>query len=123
AIGDAPYPLTLGGHGFYWFALGQAPRREAVARTRAYEPPAIECASLRSLCAGDDRAALEEILPGFFRSRHWFRGRARAVAQTTVIEALPIPDGRDGGNPDPALCLALVLVEYGEGEPETYGLP
>ena len=32
-VGDAPYPLTLAGHGFYWFSL--SPKAAAEARAAA----------------------------------------------------------------------------------------
>jgi maltose alpha-D-glucosyltransferase/alpha-amylase len=116
-VGDAPYPLTLGGHGFYWFSLDAPPPSEARAMRAAYEPPSIECASMRSLAAGEERGVLEELLPAFFRARHWFRGRGRAISQTTVIESVPMGEG------DRPVMLLIALVEYTEGEPERYLVP
>jgi maltose alpha-D-glucosyltransferase/alpha-amylase len=110
-----PYVVTLGGHAFYWFAL-EAP--EDPQRLRAsYVPPLIDGSSFEALAGGFERSFLEEVLPSFVRSRRWFRGRERLITQAHVAEAIPIGEG------DGAMMLALVAIEYAEGEPETYAVP
>ncbi len=64
--------------------------------------------------AGAAREALEAVLPRFMLPRRWFGSKARTIRGVHVFEAIPILA---------AAYLALVRVEYVEGEPETYVLP
>ncbi len=114
-VTKAPYTITLGGYAFYWLAL-EAP--EDPERLRAsYLPPAIDGSSFGALAGGFERGFLEDVLPAFVRSRRWFRGRARMITQAQVTESISIGEG------DTAMVLALVTIDYAEGEPETYAVP
>jgi maltose alpha-D-glucosyltransferase / alpha-amylase len=116
-VTDKAYSLTLGSYAFYWMALDRPPENEAQARLEGYAPPSIEGSSLLSLTAGDERAALEEVLPAFLQSRSWFRGGPRRIASARVN------DGAAIGVDDGALVATLVTVDFSTGEPETYVLP
>ncbi len=113
-IGDQPYILTLGGYGFLWFLL--QPR--AVARTSAAPAsvPLVEGASLESLLLGRMPKALENALLGWLRERRWFRGKARKIKATRVVEHVPLSTG------DPRLELAILQVDYDGGASERYVL-
>jgi maltose alpha-D-glucosyltransferase/alpha-amylase len=117
AVGEHPYMLTLGGHAFYWFSLEHPEVDEEKARLSLPEPPQLECGGIRTLCSGDEREALELVLPAFLETRRWFRGRDRTIASARIIEAIPF------GTDERAPTVTLVRVEYTEGEPETYVLP
>ncbi|HET6337116.1 MAG TPA: maltose alpha-D-glucosyltransferase [Polyangiales bacterium] len=117
AVGELPYLLTLGGHSFYWYSLEQQPSHEKTARASLFEPPVIECGGLSALCSGSDRVLLEEILPEYLSSRSWFQGQHRTMQRVTLQDAIPLTDSRDG------LCVAMIRVEYTEGESETYVIP
>jgi maltose alpha-D-glucosyltransferase/alpha-amylase len=133
-IGDLPYLLTLGPHSFYWFALEPeprpAPRREGKrAGERDGEPelPALAIhdgweSCLDGRCKADFEALLAEILP----TRRWFGGKARTIRGVSVVESIPLDlvhpgEGEEHGEIDSRL--ALIAVEYTDGEPETYALP
>ena len=77
-IGELPYLLTLGGHGFYWFSL-EPPRRAEDERAgrRLRAARSLAAASAASLLRGRRQRALEEALPGFLRDPPLVR-RARA---------------------------------------------
>jgi maltose alpha-D-glucosyltransferase/alpha-amylase len=113
AVGDGPYPLSLGPHSLFWFALEPArDQREAGPRAPA------ELAVLRAGGRWDevlwDRRGLPSLLPRYLAARRWFGAKARTIQSTAVVDALPL---------SPAETLALVNVEYAEGEADTYLLP
>ena len=110
-IGDLPYFLTLGPHGFYWFSLELDP--EARRRTQA---------KLRVRRRWDellaDTAPLEAVLPGYIANRRWFVSKTRAITGVSVLDAVPV-----GNRTDPAGQLVIVRVELDQGSPEQYLLP
>jgi maltose alpha-D-glucosyltransferase / alpha-amylase len=116
-IGNAPYPLTLGPHGFLWLLLdpastmapsGRSASRATILRTRD---------SWENLVLGRDRAALEQILPRYLRTRPWFTERRRRILSASIVEALRVPNRTEHG------FIALVRVEYSERQPDIYVLP
>ena len=118
-IGDAPYFLTLGPHGFYWFSL-ESPDRETETATIPAETqaPILQVkGGPDSLFRKDLRGTLEKILPAYLRSRRWFGGKARRMKWARVLEAIPLANGASH------LHLLLVQAEYTEGDPELYSLP
>ncbi|HSL84865.1 MAG TPA: maltose alpha-D-glucosyltransferase [Thermoanaerobaculia bacterium] len=118
-IGELPYLLTLGPHGFYWFSLGEE------AGAAAAEPlPTLRAARRwQELVTGDAREELEAALPGILAARRWFGGKSRAVRGARVAAAAPIPDLPPDAAGGERAFLTLVEVEYFEEEPETYVLP
>ena len=117
AIGDLPYFITLGPHGFYWFKLENA----AAAKPRALEeapPAALEVTgSWEQILVRGGKSALERILPGYLNDCRWFGGKSRKIRAINLGEAIPVPV-----NSQDAQMVALD-VSYADGEPETYLLP
>ena len=114
-IGDLPYFITLGPHGFYWFKLEAA---QAAGTAEDGQAPAIEIAGVwDQLITGSGRAALEKILPRYLHNRRWFGGKARRIRSTKITEAIPIPVDSTKA------YFVMVEVGYVEGDPETYILP
>jgi len=118
-IGDLPYLLTLGPHTFYWFALERpgsasgAPDAEPGARPKVVPAPG----GWDALVA--DRAlALADALWTYVRGRRWFGGKGRAVRGVALQHAVPVAGPSAGAG-----YLALLRVDYVEGEPELYALP
>jgi maltose alpha-D-glucosyltransferase/alpha-amylase len=117
-IGELPYFLTLGPHSFYWFRLEPQTVEDDLAAAR--RPPAFEVAgSWQNVFAKTNRPALEDALPGFLRGARWFGGKARRIKSAEIAETIPV------GSEDSRLVgvIAIVGVEYAEGDPETYVLP
>ncbi|MGZ4682081.1 MAG: maltose alpha-D-glucosyltransferase [Acidimicrobiales bacterium] len=121
-IGEGGYNLTLGPYGFYWFSL-QAQHHDAQGHAPGPEDlPVISVAEdWRQLFRGRTRAraALTLAWPGFFRRNRWYAGRTRTIRHVEVIDTVPVAAGRGR----PAAFIALVQVEYADGEPETYVVP
>jgi len=116
AIGRAPYFLTLGPHGFYWFAL-QKPRRPR-ARGRAALPTLLADGPWQGLVEGKGRPALEAALPAYVAERRWFGGKTRPIKSVAIAESVRVPLGESDG------LLALLRITFvGGGEPDVYDLP
>jgi maltose alpha-D-glucosyltransferase/alpha-amylase len=113
AVGELPYLLTLGGHGFYWFALERPRGAEDDLRALTYEPPSLEAGGANNLLRGEDRVLLEQVLPGFLQTRRWFVGHERVLAAVQIREAVSMGE----------LTMLLVEVVYEDNVAETYMLP
>ncbi len=112
-IGELPYFLTLGPHGFYWFSL--TPRRVA-APERTH--PRIDVEGDWSLLFEEDSVrALERILPDYLVARRWFGSKARVIKTVEVVEHIPFPYD------DTTAMIAFIQCTYTEGEAERYLLP
>ena len=111
-IGDLPYLLTLGPHAFYWLSLERPQAEIADVRTIAV------AGKTDNLFAGPTKRSVEDAISGFIQRQRWFAGKARAVHDVSIrdVFSVRIPDR------DPAM-LALVDIEYVDGEPEAYVLP
>jgi len=111
-IGERPYYLTLGPHGFYWFDL--RPPTAAEGRPRLRLPELSPSGPPRGVLL-EEPALVEKALLAHLPQQRWFGGKARRCKSTTIVDSVPIDE----------LGTALVLVraEYLEGEPERYLLP
>jgi maltose alpha-D-glucosyltransferase/alpha-amylase len=118
-IGDLPYLLTVGPHSFYWFSLELEPEPIRLRRGESgseAEVPVLTLqggweSCLEGRCKSDLETALQDLLP----TRRWFGGKARTIRHVGITESISLEevDAR----------LALIGVEYTDGEPETYALP
>ena len=117
-IGTAPYVLTLGPHGFYWFALkrpGAVDERLSIPRL----PAAVECTSVDALLFGDERPLLDEPLRAFLETRRWMARRERLLRSARVEETFRI----GGVDAEPSLVLVIARAEYTDGQTELCALP
>jgi maltose alpha-D-glucosyltransferase/alpha-amylase len=119
AIGDLPYLLTLSGHTFYWFVLEpvEAGKPELAGKPEQGLPTITIAKDWDHLIQKREKVKLENILPQYLQGRRWFGGKARIMQLVEITEVIPLPQE------DPCAVLALIRVEYTEGEPETYLLP
>ncbi|MGD9849969.1 MAG: maltose alpha-D-glucosyltransferase [Nitrospirales bacterium] len=118
-IGDLPYLLTLSGYSFYWFAL-EPVAKVGIPQTDIPEkslPTITIPKDWDHLIQKREKGKLENILPAYIQGRRWFGGKARTMQSVEIAESIPIPQE------DPQAVLAMVRVEYTEGESETYLLP
>ncbi|HUE76592.1 MAG TPA: maltose alpha-D-glucosyltransferase [Longimicrobiales bacterium] len=119
-IGELPYFLTLGPHAFYWFQLTPERSGEQPSVELGQRPawPALEPAGhWRELVVGEERARLADILPDYLRPRRWFGGKARKIRSARVVDAIDVrSDALES-------YIALVAVDYVDGDAETYVLP
>jgi maltose alpha-D-glucosyltransferase / alpha-amylase len=116
-IGDLPYLLTLGPHGFFWFSL-ERPGSAAETEHSEYVVPRIEMnAGFDGVLHGGARQQLERLLPRYLPHCRWFRAKSRSIVSVQIIDTVEMSEGP--GVPQ----LALLNVEYSDADPETYLLP
>ena len=112
-IRKAPYILTIGPHGHYWFAF-QSQKEKRLTKKRIV--PSISSEPSFAALLGSHRAQLErEILPAYLRTCRWFGAKAKTIREMRVVEQIPIAE--DAGE------FWLVRVDYTDGAPEIYSLP
>jgi maltose alpha-D-glucosyltransferase/alpha-amylase len=116
-IGDLPYFITLGPHGFYWFKLENV---QAAAPRALDEPPlaVLEVSGpWEQIFSTAGKSGLEKILPRYLKNCRWFGGKARRMRSVSVTEAIAVPaEGQEA-------YFTAMEATYGEGQPETYLLP
>lgn len=118
AVGENPYPLTMGPHAFYWFFLRCLPSEETVQAGARFEPPAIGLDSRwEEVFSGQEKAGLEAVLPTYLQERRWFGGKARGIKLAAIIEVVPLHTDAF------AACITFIRVEYLDGDSEVYLLP
>ena len=115
-IGDLPYFVTVGGHGFYWFSLEHEQQEQ--------EPrPSLRVAgSWESVLSDPAVSRLEDTLPDFIADRRWFASKARTITSVTVLETVPVAESANRRG-SPSAEVVLVRVELDYGSPEHYLLP
>ncbi len=113
-IGDLPYFITLGPHGFYWFKL------ENVAAAKPSVPEELPLPTLEvtgaweQVLARGGKSSLEKILSGYINKCRWFGGKGRKIRAVTLGDPIPVPvDSQE------AQMMAME-VSYADGEPEAY---
>jgi maltose alpha-D-glucosyltransferase / alpha-amylase len=115
-IADRPYFLNLGPYAFYWFALERKSESRVDVDGRSREElPVIGATDWKELFGDRNRDALERALMPYVQSRRWFGGKSRKISSMHVREGAAIPGGR--------AVIALLDIEYVDGDPETYQLP
>lgn len=116
-IKDAPYLLTLGPHGHYWFLLEKQAAVTNMPEKRT-TPEFAGRLSWKTLFGSQGRRLLErEVLPDYLVHCRWFGGKARVRRAITLRDVIPIEvDSSDA-------YVLLVNVDYAEGNAETYVLP
>jgi maltose alpha-D-glucosyltransferase/alpha-amylase len=116
-IGGSPYTVTLNPYAFYWFLLptAVAGTRRDVRETSV--PTVTFTGGWQELIRGDEREALEEVLPTYLRETRWFRGKARQITSVTVVRDIEVPVA------DRDVLVTVVDVRYLDADPEQYVLP
>ncbi|HOX56763.1 MAG TPA: maltose alpha-D-glucosyltransferase [Candidatus Paceibacterota bacterium] len=118
-IGELPFLLTLGPHGFYWFSL--EPSLAGSARAKPGPPEARAEITVakhwEEVLSERLRSALEKAFVPFLRAMKWFPPAAKAVKSATLKEAEAVPLG-------PVMSfLTLWQVEYAGADAEWYLVP
>ena len=117
-VGDRPYVLSLGAHGYYWFSLEKRRERlETIGNSRARgkaKLPVVQISSFDRLPDKRTITSLSRLLPAFLQTRRWYRGKARTLRQVEVVDTLQITE---------STYIAVIQADYTDGDPDTYLLP
>jgi maltose alpha-D-glucosyltransferase/alpha-amylase len=116
-VGDQPYVITLGSHGFYWLSLEHVRvRQETIEVTDGRAAiPLVPVETWDRLLEEKTINGLIRLLPRFLQTRRWFRSKARTLRAARVQDIVPIPDSNS--------YVVLIVIDYSEGDPESYILP
>ncbi len=123
-IGELPYFITLGPHGFYWFSLEYEP--DELQRER---PVFSTLGRWDTIFEAPSRRRFETWLPTYLLERRWFGQKSRTITSATIVDTVPIPASASGtSRPEadrsaPAAHLVIVQLELEFGAPERYVLP
>ncbi len=116
--GAQPYVLTIGPHGFFWFAIESHADTTRDRAPVSGSPLEVEGAWEQVLSPrGRARALIDRSLAPYLVTQRWFRGKAREIKTVRCADHVSLEDV----GASVALCHVDVL--YTEGEPETYVLP
>ena len=116
-IARTPYPLTLGPYGFLWFELHGEPEPFADVAAAKSEPALVLPGSLDWTAPFRPGASslLGACRPALFLSRQrWYGGKSRQVTECVAEDWISLSD---------VLGVAVIRVEYADGDDETYVLP
>ena len=115
-IARTPYPLTLAPYGFLWFELHGQPEPSHLAPGDTEEPAVVlpGAMSWDAPFQPGGQVFLDACqVPRFLSRQRWFGGKSRVVGRCSVEDWIRLSDSSG---------IALLSVEYGEGERETYVL-
>ncbi len=115
-VAESPYALSLGPHSFYWFLLSTADEgaEEASETGRERRLPSLSVyGHWQDVLEEPARERMLRAVAGFLPLQRWFGSKTQKVRSVSLRDVVPVP---------PAV-VALVDVEYHEGEVETYLLP
>jgi maltose alpha-D-glucosyltransferase/alpha-amylase len=115
-ITDKPYALTLSPHSVFWLALEKGSTHGHSAAPGLCETLTV-AEDWAEVLEGEPRRRLEGCLPSYVKERRWFGGKTKDIKSMQIRDAIPI-----FSNGDKAF-LALLGVEYVQGDPEEYLLP
>ena len=121
-VGELPYFVTLGPHGFYWFSLQREPP-ESTPRRRSFRVSG----QWDSIFRGTARRQFEAFLPTYLANRRWFVQKGSVITSASLLDAIPIPvpatpvTGSKGRRKTRAVAhLLIVQVDLDHGGPERY---
>ena len=112
-IGQWPYLIMAGAHGFYWFWLG--------GHRESHEPSMLDPGTVVQVATtwdevfkGRPRQRLIDALKNHLPSVRWFRGKTRSIRQLVLLDSVALDKQRE---------LVFVNVIYTRGDPELYVVP
>ncbi len=118
AIGEQPYFLTLSPHAALWFCLEQKFATPQEIETRGQTAEVISVSSRwEEVFKEEFSEQLTTALAQYIQPRRWFAGKAKEIKAVQVFEAVAVPFNSEKA------FVALVQVDYVQGDPENYVLP
>jgi maltose alpha-D-glucosyltransferase/alpha-amylase len=123
-ITDAPYPLTLAHHGFYWLRL----QREAPTAATLRAVPSLEMEPEQSpllvgpewwkMLDGSIRHLLEaRYLIAFLKRQPWFEVRRATLSKVEIADWLAVESGEE------AVFITVIAATFADGDVARYLVP
>ena len=115
---DTTYCFTLSPYAFYFFSLQPQPKATGDIRPSERQRPIISVAVGReSLFEEDNWPILGAMLQDYVVDRRWFRGKARELRSSEIVDIIPMSSVQSTAH------MVLARFEYTEGDEETYAIP
>lgn len=112
-IGQWPYLIMTGAHGFFWFSLGGL--------RDSHEPAMLDpsvvvnvTSSWEEAFKGRARQRLIDALKNHLPSYRWYRGKTRQIRDVNIYDSVDMDKQRQ---------LVFAEVVYTRGDPELYAVP
>lgn len=115
-IKKEPYMLTLGRHAFYWFALVSSEEEHNKSISSRLNIPQLETFQEWTKLI-QEKSFWQTILPDYFRTCHWFSGKAKQMKSFDLIDSTIV------FGLDKSFCIQFLKVEYLEEGLDIYMLP
>ncbi|HUP44296.1 MAG TPA: maltose alpha-D-glucosyltransferase [Thermoanaerobaculia bacterium] len=109
-ITERPWFLNLGPFAFYWFQL----QKQEAHEIKSEDVPLVNARKWEEVFADRYRDDLARALERYVRGRRWFAAKARTISYIRVRDHVQMPGD---------IRLAIIDVEFTEGEAQTYLLP
>jgi maltose alpha-D-glucosyltransferase/alpha-amylase len=117
-IGEDPYLLSLGPHGFFWFCISCRDSEDYDDRAR--ELPTVRTRNdIHELFKGRGRKALGEALMPYLKHQRWFAGKARTLQLVDIPDYFQV----EGPAESSPRFLLVATANYADGEPDAYTIP
>ncbi|MBC6454254.1 MAG: maltose alpha-D-glucosyltransferase [Hormoscilla sp. SP5CHS1] len=117
-ISDGLYFFSIGPHSFYWFMLQQQQTVAQMLQPQRSQPQLTVSSNWQDVFTVPQiKTALESSLSTYLYSCRWFDAKGRIVRSATIIETIPLGEG------ETKTVLAMLRLEYTEGDPQTYLIP
>ncbi len=119
-ITDRPYFVSLGPHSFYWFSIEpKFARVQAPAADAPVKLPVLAVSHHWTEILEESYSfSLKEILPDYFQTQPWFKGRSRTVKLIAIKENIPVKMASGA-----EARLAFLEVDYLDGDVDLYSVP
>ena len=118
-IGELPFFLTLGGHGFYWFRL-QWTKADAPDASAAQIPTYKVKQDWENIFRGRGKGVFERAVSIYVRRHRWFAGKARDISRTELLDWFGV---QQKDSPAGDIHIVIVRITYTDGDPEMYIIP
>ena len=117
SVGEQPYFFSLGPHAYYWFHLQpkEVSQESLTVNTEAPSYPVIQVESTEDVFALSTRTAVFRLLPKMLVVRPWFQGKNRTIRNISMGDVISLTQT--------GAYVVLLVVDYADGEPETYLTP
>lgn len=111
-VGELPYMITLGPHGFYWFSMGDNahPREEPWHALGSIKVRG----SWEATLVPSKSSSLARALGRYVPNMRWYRDKTRTIKSLAIEDAVSLT--RD-------IHLLILMVDFTSGEPSRYCLP
>jgi maltose alpha-D-glucosyltransferase / alpha-amylase len=116
-VAEAPYPLTLGPHAFYWFTLDPPSDGDTTQLVDGVTPILAGCTAECDLREMILDPGMGRALSRFLRNQRWYGASTRQISQIAVRNVIFL-----AGTSSEA-ALALVRASFADGAEQVYLLP